>query len=218
MGLPQVARSFNGACCTFFVEKGFGGIEEAGLSHERRMVFPAVMEWYYKDLQGVDIGKMEAYFDRSEKFMRHVEPDWRSPQIRKRHPHWELVNSITQATMEGTVALQIADVIAWGRNHLTAGSHWETDPHYATAVRACTSLQGKHFVIDKTVLAAHLLGPLKEEGFAAIDPQRKAREEAEFKMQASEEFKCFDKMMRELMHVSHSEVKKNWMKKKRPKN
>jgi hypothetical protein len=217
-GLLNVLLSFRGAerLFSFSFSINLPDYEEVRIQRslpkpERlcaRMVFPAVMEWYYKDLQGVDIGKVEAYFDRNEKFMRHVEPDWRNPQIRKRHPHWELVGSITQATMERTTALQITDVIAWGRGRLTAGSHWETDPHHATAVRACTSLYSKYSVIDKTVLATHLLGPLKEEGFAAIDPQRKKREEAMAKEYASEEFKRFDKMMRELMHVPHAEIKK----------
>ena len=87
-----------------------------------RFVFPHVMNWY-GELQRLDIGRIEAYFDRGEKFMRHVEPDWRSKQIRKRHPQWELVNSICPAVMEKTPALQITDVVAWGRNRLAGGSH-----------------------------------------------------------------------------------------------
>src|SRR5260370_21891260 len=108
-----------------------------------RFVFPHVMNWY-AELPGLDIGKMEAYFDRGEKFMRHVEPDWRNKKIRQRHPQWELVSSITQAVMETTTALQMTDVVAWGRNRLASGSHWETDPHYPTAVRVCGSLQSIH--------------------------------------------------------------------------
>jgi hypothetical protein len=213
-GLLNVLLSFRGAerlfCFTFSIK--LADYEEVraerGLPKPERlcarMVFPAMLKWYYEDLQGVDVGKIEAYFDRTEKFMRHVEPDWINPKIRKRHPNWELVSSITQATMEKTVALQITDVIAWGRNRLTAGSHWETDRHYPTAVRACASLHSKYSVIDKSVLATHLLGPFKEEGFAAIDPQR-ARQEKE--MTYSQEFRRFDKMMQQLMHAPNAAVK-----------
>jgi hypothetical protein len=137
-----------------------------------RMVFPHVMDWY-GNLQGIDIGKIEFYFDRNEPFMRHVEPDWRSPAIRKRYPAWELVSSVTQADMKNTTPLQVTDVVAWGRNRLNAGSHWESDPHYATAVRACGSLYSIHRPVDKNGLLGF---SYKEEGFAAIDPQRKARE------------------------------------------
>jgi hypothetical protein len=213
-GLLNVLLSFRGAerlfCFNFSIKLAdYERVRaERGLPKPERlcarMVFPGVMEWYYEGLAGLDIGKMEAYFDRTEKFMRHIEPDWRSPKLRKRYPHWELVSSITQATMEHTTALQIVDVVAWGRNRLTAGSHWETDPHYAIAMRACTSLHSKYVVLDKDVLAKTLRGPWKEEGFAAIDPQR-IRQGKE--MAYSEEFKRFDKMMRELLHTPHAEIK-----------
>lgn len=163
-----------------------------------RFVFPHVMNWY-ADLPGLEIGRMEAYFDRNEKFMRHIEPDWRSKKIKKRHPQWELVSSISQAPMRHTPALQMTDVVAWGRNRLSGGSHWESDPHYATAVRACGSLQGIHRPINEQGLATFHYG---EEGYAAIDPQRKNR-----MADASEEFKKFDGMMRELMPTSHAESK-----------
>jgi hypothetical protein len=161
-----------------------------------RFVFPHVMNWY-AELPGLEIGKMEAYFDRNEKFMRHIEPDWRNKKIKKKHPQWELVSSISQATMERTPALQMTDVVAWGRNRLSAGSHWETDPHYATAVRACGSLQGIHRPIDAPGLATF---HYREEGYAAIDPQKGKTEMAN----RSEEFKKFDRMMRELMHSKKS--------------
>ena len=168
-----------------------------------RMVFPHVMRWYVQ-LPRLDIGRMEAYFDRGEKFVRHIEPDWRSKKFRQKHPQWELVSSIGQAVMEKTTALQITDMVAWGRNRLTAGSHWESDPHYVTAVRACGSLYSIHRPIDKDGLRGF---HYREEGFAAIDPQRKQREEIDFRMNASEEFKRFDRMMQELMHTSHNQLK-----------
>jgi hypothetical protein len=63
------------------------------------------MNWY-AELPGLEIGKMEAYFDRNEKFMRYIEPDWRSKKIKKRHPQWELVGSVSQAAMKHCPALQ----------------------------------------------------------------------------------------------------------------
>jgi len=165
------------------------------------MVFPHVLNWY-AELPGLDIGKLEAYFDRNEQFMRHIEPDWRNKEIRKRHPQWELVKSINQAEMQSTSALQLADVIAWGRNRLESGSHWQTDPHYTTAVRAAGSLQGIHRPCSESALAGF---HYREEGYAAIDRQRIKQEQ---KMaNASEEFKKFDRMMRELIHARHDEMK-----------
>jgi hypothetical protein len=159
-----------------------------------RMVFPHVMEWY-AGLPGLEFGKMEAYFDRNEKFMRHIEPDWRSKKIKERHPQWELVERISQAVMEQTPALQITDAVAWGHNRLGAGSHWETDPHYATAVRACRCLQGIDRPIDAQALENF---QYREEGYAAIDPQRLKAEMNNY----SREFKKFDRTMRELMQKS----------------
>jgi hypothetical protein len=158
----------------------------------------------YSELPRVDIGTVEAYFDRGEKFMRHVEQDWRSKQIRDRYPGWELVSSIGQAIMEKTPPLQMTDVVAWGRNRLASGSHWETDPHYTTAVRACGTLFSIHRPIERDGLTNF---HWREEGYAAVDPQRKQREEAMDRKYASDEFKRFDEMMRRLMHASYSEGK-----------
>jgi len=184
--------------------------DHAKLKHERslpsperlcaRLVFPHAMNWY-AELPGLDTGKMEAYFDRNEKFMRHIEPDWRNKTIRKRYPQWELVSSISQTTMQNAPALQMTDVVAWGRNRLAGGSHWKTDPHYATAARACGSLQGIHRPIEEQGLSTF---NYREEGFAAIDPQRTNRE----MFNRSEEFKRFDRMMRQLMHKSEPKKQK----------
>jgi hypothetical protein len=169
-----------------------------------RMVFPHVVEWYSK-LPRVDIGKLEACFDRGEKFMRHIEQDWTNKQVRDRYPGWEVVGSINQAIMEKTPPLQITDVAAWGRNRLAAGSHWDIDPHYATAVRACGSLYSVHRPIDKDGLKNF---HWREEGYAAIDPQRKQREEAADKKFTSEEFKRFDQMMKRKLIVEEQAAKK----------
>lgn len=100
-----------------------------------RMVFPHVMEWYAQ-IPGVHIGEIEAYFDQNEPFMRHVQQDWTSKEIRKKHPQWKLVSSIASTKMQSTPALQIADMVAWGCNRIDSGSHWKTDPHYIPATEA----------------------------------------------------------------------------------
>src|SRR5271165_5260492 len=102
--------------------------------------------------------------------------------------------------MKSTPALQMADVVAWGRNRLAAGSHWETDLHYTTAVRACGSLQGIHRPIEAACLAGF---HYREEGYAAIDRQ-KARQSLDIANPA-EEFKKFDRLMREMMRVSRKQ-------------
>src|SRR5260370_40882121 len=106
--------------------------------------------------------------------------------------------------MENPPAFKMSDVVAGGRNRLTAGPRRETDPHYATAMSACGSLHSIHRPIDKDGLRGF---QYREEGFASIDPQRKSREEATHSMYASEEFRRFDKMMRQLMSTSHPDVK-----------
>src|SRR5258708_936594 len=117
-----------------------------------RMLFPHVTEWY-AEIPGVHIGEIQVYFDRNEPYIRHIREDWTSKKIRRKHPHWNLVKSITEAEMQSTPALQIADVIAWGCNRIDSGSHWETDPHYTTAVRAFGCLQGIHRPCDAQALS-----------------------------------------------------------------
>jgi ribosomal protein L35 len=213
-GLLNVLLSFRGHPNLFSFTCSINLVEYDEVRKEKRLpvpermcarfVFPHVMNWY-AELPRLDIGKMDVYFDRNEKFMRHIQPDWTSKQIRKRHPQWELVNSIGQAIMETTPALQMTDVVAWGRNRLASGSHWETDPHYATAVRACGSLYSIYRPIDRKGLKAF---QYTEEGYAAIDPQRNQRDAAMAKRYASEEFKRFDGMMRHLMYTLHPKIKK----------
>jgi len=166
-----------------------------------RIVFPHVMDWY-AEIPGVEIGEVQICFDRNEGFMRHIEQDWRSKEIHKKHPKWRLVKSVTAAEMQSTPALQIADVIAWGCNRIDSGSHWETDPHYITAKRAFGCLQGIHRPIDGAALSRL---NYREEGYAAIDPQRK-RQIGDM-TNTSEEFKRFDKMMRDILHAKHTGVK-----------
>jgi hypothetical protein len=97
--------------------------------------------------------------------------------------------------MEKTPPLQMTDVVAWGKKSTRERLSLKDRPHYATAVRACESLYSIHRPIDKDGLANF---HWREEGYAAIDPQRKQREEAMDRKKASEEFKRFEKMMRRL--------------------
>lgn len=62
----------------------------------------------YKGWSEDDRGYLVGRTDKHVAF--RLEPDWRSQEIRKRHPQWELVSSIGQATMEKTPALQMTDM------------------------------------------------------------------------------------------------------------
>jgi hypothetical protein len=166
-----------------------------------RTVFPQMMDWYGK-LPDKILDAIECYWDRNEPFMRHIEQDWRSKEIRRWYPVWNLIRIIVPVDMEFSPALQMSDVIAWGRNRLECGSHWQTDPHYATAVRAANTIRWIHRRWDELPLSSF---QYREEGYAAIDPQR-ARQAATMKP-TTDEFKNFDRTMRALMSAPHSEIK-----------
>jgi hypothetical protein len=106
--------------------------------------------------------------------MRHVYADWCSKRLRRERPAWNLVRTVAPAIMELTVPLQMADVIAWGRNRLGAGSTWQRDgvDMYAYAVRACASLSGFHTPIGEDVLSRSYFA---EEGAEAFNRQRRNR-------------------------------------------
>jgi hypothetical protein len=135
-----------------------------------RTAFPLMTDWYGK-LPDLLLGAMEVYFDRNEPFMRHIHQDWTSKKLRSRFPGWEIVKYIGPAVVENTPALQMADVIAWGRNRLHSGSHWETDPHYTTVVRAANTIHWQFQLFDEHALATV---DFKPDGYEAIDPQRSA--------------------------------------------
>ena len=139
-----------------------------------RFVVPHVLEGYGKfDELLLVTDSVDFFFDRSESFMRHIYADWTSKQVRDRHLGWRLIRNIVTVVAETTPELQIADMIAWGWNRLLSGSHWETDQHYATAVRAANTLQGLYRFIDGNALAT---SSFREEGFAATNRQtRKTR-------------------------------------------
>lgn len=146
-----------------------------------RIVFPHVLDWYV----GLDepiLELVELYFDRNEPFMRHIDADWNSKTIRKRFPAWEWVRMIRPVASAETPALQMADMIAWGRNRLTVAfsqseKPWRTDELYAVAVRAAGTVHGVHRPIDERALE---LATFPEEGFEAIDRQKKKQQQSRF--------------------------------------
>jgi hypothetical protein len=172
-----------------------------------RIAFPMTTEWY-RGLKNVSLGKIEAFFDRNEEFMRHIYADWTSKVIRRRDPFWELVGSIGASDMEDTTALQIADVIAWGRNRLESGSSALVDEYYPYAFRAAGGLYWNHLQFNEQRLMS---SSFREEGAAAVHPQRLRWEQKirqEFGLTTtSDEFKRFDEMMHTLMRVPHAEIK-----------
>lgn len=138
-----------------------------------RFVVPHVLDWYGKfdDLLLLP-NSVDFFFDRSEPFMRHIHADWTSKQIRNRYLGWRLIRNIAPA-VASTPELQMTDMIAWGRNRLMSGSHWETDQHYAIAVRAANTVQFLHRLADEKALAK---SNYREEGFEALNRQpRKSR-------------------------------------------
>jgi hypothetical protein len=139
-----------------------------------RFVVPHMLDWYGKFDEPLLLpDSVDFFFDRSEPFMRHIHADWTSKKIRSRYLGWRLIRNVAPVIAENTPELQITDMIAWGRNRLQSGSHWETDQHYTTAVRAANTLQGLYTVVDENALAS---SNFREEGFEALRRQpRKSR-------------------------------------------
>jgi hypothetical protein len=76
--------------------------------------------------------------------------------------------------MESTIPLQIADVVAWGRNRLGAGLTSERDGVnlYATAVNAAATLTGVHRQVDEKAPAESIF---REEGAEMFNRQPRTR-------------------------------------------
>src|SRR5260370_40585357 len=111
-----------------------------------------MIEWWYSNSRGVDIGHVEAFFDRNEQFLKQIHPDWTNHTIRERFPAWALVKTIAPVEMQNCPAIQMTDMIAWGRNRLESGSHWETDPHYTTAEQAANTIRWIHRLWNEQAL------------------------------------------------------------------
>ena len=139
-----------------------------------RIAFPQMLEWCVKVPRSDLIPPVEIFFDRDEPFLKQVHPDWTNRKIRQRYPMWGFIKTIAPVEMQYSPAIQMADVIAWGRNRLESGSDFNTDPHYATAVRAANTIRWIHRPWNEEALSKFVY---REEGYAAIDPQRKKKEE-----------------------------------------
>jgi hypothetical protein len=135
-----------------------------------RVVFGHCFHWF-QELPSPILDNMEFYFDRNELYMRHVYADWKSRRIRQQHPIWELVRTIAPAVMEITPALQMVDMIGWGRNRLAAtGTNWRADPLYPAALRSCSTIRFHHRIANEETLSS---AAFPAEGVDRINPQRK---------------------------------------------
>ena len=105
------------------------------------------------------------------------------------------MRTIGTAAVGSTPPLQMADVIAWGRNRLLSFRHhekpWEIDSHYATAVRATNTLQGVWKEVNEFALANV---NWKDEGYDAINPQMR-----QFLEQSRSEEHRLDRLIKRLL-------------------
>ncbi len=111
-----------------------------------RIVFPQMVDWFYRPQQGVFVDVIDVFFDRNELFMRHIRADWQSNKIRRKYPIWNLVRVITDVEMKKIVPLQMADLICWGHHRVATYTHarpWEIDfQGWVTAVGAKNLVRG----------------------------------------------------------------------------
>jgi len=146
-----------------------------------RIVFPHLLEWYW-GIGDLVVEPMDVVFDRNEPFMRHLDADWKNPQIRKRYPVWNAIRCIHSAVASDTPALQLADMVAWGRNRFStyrdlSTKPWETDKHYIVAHRCISTIAGIHREVGEAALSS---STFEEEGFELMNAQRKRQLEAAF--------------------------------------
>lgn len=85
-----------------------------------RNIFPKILDWYcgFPD-QIIDV--MDLYFDQGERFMKHLEQDWKSADMRAQFPLWGLVRMIAPVEMKMTPGVQMADMMAWCRTVAEGG-------------------------------------------------------------------------------------------------
>jgi len=116
-----------------------------------RFALPHILEWYESSPEH-PLEQVELYFDRGEQFMRHIKADWESREMRRRYPAWEIVAIIAEVAMENSCAVQMADMIAWGRTQLALGMHWKHE-HYVFAKRAADTIHGIYRKVDAKALS-----------------------------------------------------------------
>jgi hypothetical protein len=170
-----------------------------------RIAFAPMVDWFYLPEQGAFVDVIDMFFDRNEPFMRHIRADWQSTAIRKKYPLWNLVRVIEDVEMKKTPPLQIADMVCWGFHRQGTYTHpqpWVVDfENYTIAVRASNAVRGEFREVGESALAH---GTFREEGQALIELWTK---KGVLVPNPSEEYKRFDKTMRQLIHVPHSEIK-----------
>ena len=141
-----------------------------------RLVWPHLLDWYARipvTPTKILLDPIDGYFDRNEPFMHHIQADWKNKKIRQRFPVWGMVRTIAPVAMETTPQIQMADMIAWGRNRLSCGSLPNKDKFHEVAMRAANALHGIHRPVDEHAL---INGHWREEGFEKINTQfRKGR-------------------------------------------
>jgi hypothetical protein len=163
-----------------------------------RIVFPHLVEWFYRPDQATSVNLMDVSFDQNEPFMRHVRADWTSGKIRDEYPIWNLIRSIEEADMKSTPSLQMADIICWGFHRQGTYTHpepWLVDfDEYTTAVGAANAVRGTFIEVGEHALAND---PFTEEGQALIELWNKRRP---LVANPSKEYIEFDRMMRRSVH------------------
>lgn len=170
-----------------------------------RILFPRVTDWFYRPSAGAFVDAIDVFFDRNEPFMRHIRADWKSEKMRRLHPVWNLVRVVEEVSMELTPAVQMADMICWGYHRQATYDHprpWEIDfEGHTAAVRCANAIRGQHhWVVEETLRRSKF----KEEGEALIELWKR---KGNLVTNPSEEYKQFDRMMRRLIHVPHSDIK-----------
>jgi hypothetical protein len=165
-----------------------------------RIVFPHLVEWFYRPEQGTSVDVMDVFFDQNEPFIRHIRADWNSGKIRHEYPIWNLIRSIEEAEMKSTPSLQMADMICWGFHRQGTYTHpqpWLVDfDEYTTAVGASNAVRGTFIEVGEQTLAND---PLLEEGQALIELWNKKRP---LVANPTKEYTDFDRMIRRLLHNS----------------
>lgn len=106
-----------------------------------------------KEFPGI-IDVIDMWFDHNEKFMRHLQEDWRNPAIKRKFPTWKIVRTIAEADMRTTIPLQVADMMAWSRNRIeTHDSAPRFDEQYNVAEWSLGALAGASARVTERHLA-----------------------------------------------------------------
>jgi len=111
------------------------------------VLFPRMYDWYMgRSISTGESRSVDVWFDQNEKFRGHVVSLWNNKKFRRRHPGWEIVRGIREASYKGTPPLQIADMAAWSINRL--GSH-SGDEWSKLALRIKAALRIYPLDVDK---------------------------------------------------------------------